>query len=78
MGVLLQILGSGSLERFPLENLVDSTIALPHPGTPGIRITGPLEDGLPPTQPIVIIMTLLAVVTALAFSLLSTIGSALP
>lgn len=78
MGVLLQIAGSSSLERFPLENLMDSSTAQTPYGMPIIRITGPCDDGLPPTEPIVIILALLAVVTGLAFSLLSTIGPALP
>lgn len=76
--MLLQIAGTSSIERFPLKNLVDSSTALTPYGVPIIRITGPCDDRLSPTEPIVVSLALLATVTGLAFRLLSTIGSALP
>jgi len=45
---------------------------------PEVSTPGDFDDWVPTIRPIVVILGLLAVVTTMAFSLLSTIGSALP
>ncbi|MHC5798015.1 hypothetical protein ACVXZ4_17850 [Lacisediminihabitans sp. FW035] len=55
---------------------MDSAAASPEPGPTIIRLPVPFDDGFPATEPIIVILALLAIVTAMAFVLLSTIGSA--
>jgi hypothetical protein len=72
--MLLQIVGSSSLADCPLEGPMESLTA--SPPAPTTRPSGTPDVVLSPSEPIVIVVGLIAVVTTLAFMLLATIGNA--
>ena len=67
-----------SVRTFAVGDIMQCTSALPDLGVASTRVASPGDETEPPAEPIMVILILIAVVTAVTFSLLSTIGSALP